>query len=181
MVKSDYKTWVQTESSSVLTCYHTVCGFIVVLTSSSSSATIFSSSSPGKRGSCLFQLGCQFAHSVDPWLPKVAHQLTLKCLWRLNTPASLPDHHENHLTYVDSSSMVSLGFLMHSLTFFGHCSLSPTFLHNYLENYVTEVDSALVVPLCFHSVFPLSSSWAFILIPIFHNPGHIWPGFFDCF
>jgi hypothetical protein len=37
------------------------------------SNNLTSSSSPEKRVSCLFQLGCHYAHSGPPWLPKVAY------------------------------------------------------------------------------------------------------------
>jgi hypothetical protein len=68
MVRSDYKIWVQTQDSSVLTCCHMGQLLTVVLTSSSSSATnLTSSSSPGKRVSCFFRLNCQFTYSLNHW------------------------------------------------------------------------------------------------------------------
>ncbi len=65
MVRSDYKTWVQIERSSVLTCCHMdlwlYCGYHLIIIISNN---VTSSSSPGKRVSCLFQLFCHFAHSI---------------------------------------------------------------------------------------------------------------------
>ncbi len=65
MIRPDCKTWVQTERSSVLTCCHTDlwlrCGSHLIIVIGNN---LTSTSSPGKRVSCLFQLGCQFVHSI---------------------------------------------------------------------------------------------------------------------
>jgi hypothetical protein len=117
MVRSDYKIWVQTEGSSVLTCCHIDlwlrCGsHLVIFISNKSHLFIIL---PKMRKLSL-PVGCQFSLSMA----QLAFQSHLSAFplsafgCSSHSPASPPDYHKNHknhLTKVDSSLVVPLGFL----------------------------------------------------------------------
>jgi hypothetical protein len=87
VVKSDYKIWVQTKYS--LAALTRICDSQWFSPHHLHLQQISPLHPPGKRVSCLFQLRSQFAHSIAPWLSKVACQLSLGCLWPLLMQYSL--------------------------------------------------------------------------------------------
>jgi hypothetical protein len=148
MVRTDHKIWVQANGSSVLTCCCSNLWLTVVLASSPSATNLTSSSSPRKRVRCLFQLGCQFAYSIPPWLSKFAYQLSLECLWPLLTQYSHPNWPPREPSY--QRGRLSGGppwctwlLLLPSAT--AHAIQPP--LSDYHENHLILVDLSLVVPL----------------------------------
>ncbi len=80
-VRSYYKLCVQRENPSVLILlphgYVAHCGSHIILFISNKSHLFII---PGKKVSCLFELGCQFAHSITP-LAVLSHlSASLECL-----------------------------------------------------------------------------------------------------
>jgi hypothetical protein len=72
--------------------------------------------------------------------------------------ASLPDYHENHMTWVDSSLVVPLELYWSFDWFFGHCSRSPASLLGLHKNHLVWVDSNLLAPLgCYEPPLTLLS------------------------
>jgi hypothetical protein len=113
----------------------------VVLTSSLSSATISPLHHPPEKEKVVsFSWAVTLPLQLTPWLPKVAHQLSIEHLWHSSHgSASLTDYHENNLILVDLSLIVPPEFLdLHSLW--------PLLTQPSLPTSLPREDSSLVVP-----------------------------------
>jgi hypothetical protein len=110
MVRSDYKFWVQTKGSSVLTWlphrsvaslwfspHHLICNFSPI-------------QYPLRKSKLTFLLDCCSAHlSRSPGCLKLLISFPLSIFGHQSPgPASLPGHHKNHLIGVESSLTASL-------------------------------------------------------------------------
>jgi hypothetical protein len=141
MVRSDYKTWVQTERFSVLTCCHTdlwlQCSSHLIVVISNNLA---SSLSPRKKARCLFQLGCPFAYSNYNYLLgclKLLKVFPCPCLWAtfmLSSLTTWPQQEPSYLSGLEPGDPPGLSWL--SLAFFGHFSCSPTCPPDYNKNHL---------------------------------------------
>jgi hypothetical protein len=116
---------------------------VMVLISSSSSATYHLFNIPWDRVSWVFllavtclsrSLGCLksfFGFHLSPF----GHHSS--------RPTSLPDHHKNHLIWVDTSLMAPIELLLVTT----HAAQPPD---DYLKNHLIWLDSIQIVPLGFH-------------------------------
>jgi hypothetical protein len=135
MIRSDSKTCVHTERSSVLTCCHTDlwlhCGSHLIIIISNN---LTSSSSPRKSklslpgGLSVCPVNCP----LDLLKTLVGFPLSVFD-HRSCGPASLPDH-QRTILYKRTQAWWSPWL---SLTFFGYCSRSPASPPDYHENHLT--------------------------------------------